>query len=635
MLGLVIVKRNEDIYKKLFMICADIFIFCIALNQVYTSNSVNKAGYIGNIISMDSSARLLVEVTDLPVGKEKFVKCNLRVLAVNDGAAFTPASGNIIGYFKNSIPAEKIEAGQVLLCSSKILELEGPKNPFEFDYRSYMANKQVHHITFIESNAFYITDIPSTSSSIWLYALKLKKYVLTALKNSSLSAEACAISEALLTGYSLDIDKNVMNAFAHSGTLHVLSVSGLHTGLIFLLLSFLFDLFDKRRKYKVAKFIFVAISLWMFALITGFSSPVLRAVIMFNLFGIGKLFFRNDSSNQLNILFVSAFILLMYDPFLLFDIGFQLSYSAMLGIFLFNPFFTRLYEPKNRLQEYIMKSFGASFAATVTTLPLTLLYFKQFPLWFFICNLVVVPATFVLLLLALLVVLKVPFVALIVNAITAFLMWFINMFDSVGTGYVANIHFEPIDAIFLSLLILFISLAVYLRSYRHCAIAVTMMIAWQLNGVFTSIHVKQQQLFTVYHIKKESSYSLKDKQQVFVKSSNSNNYDYSVLPHLVSFNYPDLSKHDFNFIKSDTEEIMILSKDKHRLNKDRKNITVLVLSNNYKLKRDDLISMKKLKRIICDGSNSKTHLWSIKTLCEQFNIAFYSTQANGAFTQAL
>src|SRR6476620_11471941 len=140
----------------------------------------------------------------------------------------------------------------------------------------------------------------------WQAGLSCKEFVLKSLKEGGLSAEAYGICAALLTGYDADIDSGIMEAFSHSGTLHVLSVSGLHTGLIYLVLSFLFDLADRRKNRKLLKFLFITFFLWGFALVAGFSAPVLRAVIMFNLLGFGKIFFRAGARHQVNILCVSA-----------------------------------------------------------------------------------------------------------------------------------------------------------------------------------------------------------------------------------------------------------------------------------------------------------------------------------------
>lgn len=631
MIALVFLRPQKKIVRMLFLLCADIFLFCFAINLIYNADTRNRENYIGHQVNNDSLSTFVAEITDLPVQKDKTVKCQMKVLAVKEGGSFKPVQGKIIGYFKRSLESKALSAGQVMVCRSKLTEIEPPKNPFEFDYRAYMANKQIYHLCFIDSSSFLVTQNPSTSATIMLFGLRIKNHILSALKHSELSQEAQAICAALLTGYTVDIDKNVMDAFAHSGTLHVLSVSGLHTGLIFLFLSFLFDLFDRRKRHKISKFVFITISLWCFALVSGFSPPVLRAVIMFNLLGFGRIFFRSPAGNQINILFVSAFILLVCDPFLLFDIGFQLSYAAMLGIFVFQPFFENLYRPQNKVAAYVVESVGVSFAATLATLPLTLFYFKQFPFWFFICNLVVVPATFMLLLLAFLVILKLPLVAAITNAVTSLLIWFINLFNAEGVAYIGNIHFEKSDSFFLCFVIVLMSLAVHWRSFRYCVISLLVVIAWQLNNIFVSSLVKHDDLFTVYHVKKQCATSVKMNEDVVYAGRRDGDHNYHVRPHLISFNYPRLTNSQYNFIKSGKEEVMLLSKKNSWPAVARASVTTLVLSNNFKLNAGDIAEMTNLKRVICDGSNSRFIVQKTRDLCDQFHISFHNTQQTGAY----
>ncbi len=633
--SLLLIKEQTPIIKSVFLVCTDVFLFCFAVNLVYTSTVTLQSSHYSQLISRDTSNKLLVEVTDLPVEKERFIKCELNITGVKQRSSLKNTTGKIFGYFKKSEAARNIQAGKVLLVNCELLDIEPPKNPYEFDYKNYMANQQLYHIAFIDSESFVVTDLAPHFSFIRLAGLKIKQQVLYSLKNSGLNPEAYAISAALLTGYDDDIDTSTMEAFSHSGTLHVLSVSGLHTGLIYLVLSFLFDIFDRRKKQKLLKFIFITLCLWFFALLTGFSAPVLRAVIMFNLLGIGKIFFRNDYRNQINILLVSAFMLLCYDPFLIYNIGFQLSYFAMFGILFFQPVFLKLWQPEGKISTYIWQSFCASFAATVTTLPFTLFYFKQFPLWFFICNLLVVPGTFVVLLLAVLIVLKFTQAAIAVNYIIKFLTAFINLFNVAGPGYIDNIHFELTDALLLSCLVFLLSCAFYYRSFRYAVYSLLVVIFLQLNGIVVAYVTKSESLFSVYHINRKSAWSVKNTHYVTTDSIAASDYNYHVKPHMISFNYPVIENRKINYIKSGAEEIVRLDKKDCWPRCNYQTITTLVVSNNFRIKEEDLSAFKNIKTLVADGSNSFYAIERLKSLCSKNGIRFYSTRALGAYLRHL
>lgn len=627
--------KSKPVFKISFILCTDIFLFLMAVNLVNVNRAANDKFFYGHLIKQDTINRLLVVIDEVPVEKEKFIKCGLKVLTVKKENEHKAASGRLIGYFKKSVNANQLKAGNVVLINSMLLEVEPPKNPYEFNYKNYLANKQIHYISFVDSSSFQLTQATGGISPIWLFGLKTKEYILSALKNGGLTKEAYAICAALLTGYDHDIDNTVMEAFSHSGTLHVLSVSGLHTGLIYLVLAFICDLIDRRKKYKIARFVFITICLWSFALVTGFSAPVLRAVIMFNLLGFGKIFFRNDYRNQINILFVSAFILLGYDPFLIYDIGFLLSYFAMFGILFFQPIFSNLWQPGNKISSYLWQSISASFAATLTTLPLTLFYFKQFPLWFFICNLVVVPATFIILLLAVLVVLKVSKTALIINGLIKLLIAFINLFNVSGAGYIDGIHFDWLDSLVLTLIIIIISAAFYYRSFSYLVYSIIIILFWQLNGIISSYNEKQKKLFTVYHVKKERAYSIKNKKNVISDTLTSSNFNYHVKPHFVSFNYPGVTLKTFNLIKTGAHRILILNKRNFWPADGYKQATLLVISGNFKIYEKDLAEFPNLKTIVADGTNNRYIVKHLAELCSKFGIRFHSTHYNGAYLQEL
>ncbi|MCW3076211.1 MAG: hypothetical protein JWO32_820, partial [Bacteroidetes bacterium] len=507
--------------------------------------------------------------------------------------------------------------------------------PFEFDYKTYLSNRQIHYMSFIDSTSFAETTAPSPLSLWWRTGLYVKQYILNNLKNSGLTQEAYAISAALLTGYDHDINSSVMEAFSHSGTLHVLSVSGLHTGLIYVVLSFLFDLIDRKKNYKMGKFIFITCGLWFFALITGFSAPVLRAVIMFNLLGFGKIFFRNDFRNQINILLVSAFMLLFQDPYLLTDIGFQLSYFALFGILFFQPVFMNVWQPEKKYQVFVWQSVTASFAATLTTLPLTLFYFKQFPFWFFITNLLVVPATFGVLILALLVVLKINKVALIINAIIKFLIYFIGLFNVPLVGFIDNIHFQLWDALLLSLFIIGISMAVNYRSYKQLVFSFTVLIFWQINGLCISYFLKNENIFSVYHLKKQYAYSIKNKQVVQLSKLKTPDYNFHVKPHVNSFNYPVLKESAFNYVKYKDKCFLILNKKNRMPFCNYNEVSTLIISDNFDLRPRHLNNFAHLKTIVSDGSNNPYVIKHLAELCSKFDLVFYDTKTKGAYLETL
>lgn len=624
--------KDQSIYlKRAFLICLDIFFFLLAINLVHHADTIQQKNYYGNYVQTDSAVCFIGTVNELPVQKEKFIKCRLMVNEVKTNIGYQKTEGTIIAYFKRSDSDQKIKAGATFIIKAKLLSVNAPQNPYEFNYQNYLYNKHIYHTAFIEKDAYHILDVPVQLNPLWYSGLKIKEHILQRLKSSALSANAYGICAALLTGYDDEIDKQVVESFSHSGTLHVLSVSGLHTGLIYLVLSFLFDLIDKKRKYKILKFSFITILLWAFALITGFSAPVLRAVIMFNLLGFGKIFFRSGYRNQINILLVSAFILLCYDPFFITDVGFLLSYFAVFGLLYFQPKLEANWQPENYLLKKFWQATTVSFAATIATLPLTLFFFKQFPLWFFICNILVVPASFLILLLAALIVFKMGFVAVFINYLVKGLIAFITFFNSSEYGFIDSIDFSFYDALFFSFFIIVVTLSIQNRSYRLSVACLVLLIWWQLSALFLSFNSKTNNLLAVYQINKHSSIAIKDKQHTTLNALDSSAFMFHIKPHVVSFNNTTLNVNDFNFIKKDDKQILILNKHNYWPDMDLAKVSLLILANNFKLGAKDLEAFTGLKTIVIDGSNNSYSIKKTEQLCRKFDVELIKTKQQGAY----
>jgi len=629
--GLLFYKPSTKFSKFALLVLADIFLFMYGLTMVFQSSENKQDLFYGRFVSKGAEHTFIAVIDELPLEKERTFKLSLQVLEIKTGRIFKKVSGNIFAYVRKSGKTKQLKAGDVLMLRSKLQEIPAPKNPLEFNYKTYLANRQIYHSAFVDSTSFAVLPVNGYLNPVWATGLFCKDHILKQLKSGGLTGNSYAICAALLTGYDDEIEKAVMEAFSHSGTLHVLSVSGLHTGLIYLVLGFLFDLADRKKKYKLLKFVFITVILWLFALITGFSSPVLRAVLMFNLLGLGKIYFRHDVRNQMNILLVSAFILLVYNPFFITDVGFQLSYFALAGLIFFQPPISSAWRPRAYLLNLTWQSVSASVSATISTLPLTLLYFKQFPLWFFVCNLVVVPVTFVLLLLAVLVVFHVHVAAVIINYTVNFLVVFINLFNANGYGFVDMIHFTVPDALLLSALIVMLCLTLQYRSYLLAKAGILMLICWQLFSLGEAIVKKQSRLFTLYDIKKGQAYSLKNKTRVFVRNIHQSDYNFHVKPQLISFSNPEIVHRDFNYLRHGNNAILILDKPFFWPSADLKNVKILVLCNNFMIGSHDLVNFDSLELIVSGSSNNSLANKKNAELCRKFGLDFYDVGRNGAY----
>lgn len=630
--GLFFIKQKSKQLKHAFVFGADLLLFTIGLNLAFHTQTINQPYYFGDLISNDSLCAI-VEVNDVPVQKAKTRKVEFKVIQLKHRNSFVACNGKLLAYLQNSQLTQQINCGQLILMKTRIREIEEPKNLHTFNFKNYFSDRGIYHSAYADSNSFRIL-ADGNSSSLWQIGIGIKSKIIHALKNSGLSAEAYAICAALITGYDDDIDQDVMESFSHSGTLHVLSVSGLHVGLIYLVLNFLFSLVDLRSRHKIVQLVTVTFILWFFALITGFSAPVLRSVIMFSLLGVGNLFFRNRPMNQLNILFVSAFVLLFYDPLLIRNVGFLLSYSALFGIIYFHPMIKVLYTPKNKVSSYLWESVVLSVSATISTLPITLLVFHQFPIWFALANIVVVPATFALLLLGFVALFKISAITWFVNQLTVLLISFIKLFNSDSYAFIDRIDFDVIDSFCLIICILLLTTLLFKRQFRYVVTLLCFVIAWQLYSLSSSYQKKTMNELVIYHTPKQTTISVKNQTDLYISQLDTINYKMQVKPTVVSYNYPDQKYMDFNSVQFKQVSLLLLSK-KHQLPANlNKKFSHLLVSNNA-VPNAEIFAKWKFKLVVADASNSDHTLRKMEQLCAKNNVPFYNIKHKGAFVLSL
>lgn len=287
-----------------------------------------------------------------------------------------------------------ISFGDVLLIPANYHEVEPPFNPGEFDYRWYLRTHGIKQQSFIQLNQ--VKKIASgLGNPLISFALTLRKKIIYAFVKYVTEAENAAMASTLIMGYRADLSPDLVNAYAQTGTLHVLSVSGMHVALVFLLLGFLLKPLDLVFKNPIPKALLLVVLIWFYAMLSGFSPSVNRAALMLSLVVVGNAI--NKRMNTYNLLAVSAFILLLINPLYLFDVGFQLSYLAVLGLVAIHPYIYGWFYIKNKHLDAVWSYTALSISAQVFTFPLSVYVFHQFPLSFLLSNLaIVLPITAVM-----------------------------------------------------------------------------------------------------------------------------------------------------------------------------------------------------------------------------------------------
>lgn len=317
--------------------------------------------------------------------KANSYKAVARVDAVCRGDSALSTSGSIILYFRKDTAVRKLRYGSRILFRRPLQKIRSAGNPGSFDYRSYCFFKGITHQVFLDADDFVL--LPGKKwSPVGEMIHESRSLVVDGLRRFIPGKKEQGLAEALLIGYKDDLDKDLVQAYADTGVVHVIAISGLHLGLIYWML---LRLTVPLRRMPWLRAALIIACLWIFSLMAGAQPSVLRSAVMFACMAAGEAFSRSGSIY--NTLALSAFALLCHNPYWLWDAGFQLSYSAVLSIVLFfRPIYNWL-SFDNKLLDAVWKLNAVTLSAQLLTLPVSVYHFHRFPLLFLFTNLVAVP----------------------------------------------------------------------------------------------------------------------------------------------------------------------------------------------------------------------------------------------------
>ena len=392
----------------------------------------HKPAWFGNFPE-EKNTGIIVTLEEPLVEKSKSFKAEATVRYLLQHKKMIEVTGKIIVYFKKDTSLVLPGYGSGIICLSALQEIENPVNTF--DYKRYLLFKGITHQLYLRPRDFILLQGKEQDPlKNFLYSTNEK--IVRILRGSIKDEKALGLAEALLIGYKNDLDKSLLQSYTNTGVVHIVAISGLHLGLIYGLLFLISRPLQKRKNLNWLRLLLIISGLWLFSLLAGAQPSILRSALMFSCIVLGEGLSRKSSI--FNTLALSAFILLCIDPFWLWDIGFQLSYIAVLSIVLFmRPVYNWFYI-KNKLLDSIWKLVAVSIAAQILTTPISIFHFHQFPNYFLLTNIVAVPLSSLIVLgeILLCAVAWMPAVALLTGKV---LTWMIGLMN----GWIERIEALP------------------------------------------------------------------------------------------------------------------------------------------------------------------------------------------------
>ena len=472
--------------------------------------------------------------------KPKTFKTRIRIID-------STASNNveILAYFEKDSTTPPPQFGDLIGFYSDVRFIESNGNPLEFDYQQYMSRQGVYCQTYIKRQEYEILQ-PAYQKGIKYYGAKIRQSLINIYKESGIPGQQLAVLEALTLGYKADLEPETITSFQTSGAMHILAVSGLHTGIIMLITNFLLMFLDHSHKTRIIKCILIILTLWIFAAITGFSASVCRSALMFSMMTVSQIL--NRCSSTYNTLATSAFILLIFNPLLIFNVGFGLSYLAVLAIISTMPLVkkalpkfdpvhdTKLIWLRKWLLRYFLGIVFVSIAAQLGTSALSIRTFNLFPTYFIITNILVIPLSYFIMVTAILL-LAVSWCAPLMWLATEVLKFFLGLLtDSVS--WIESLPAASIDNIFItntSSLLIYVALAmlVVFGHYKrpiHLKLAFATLCLFAASiAIFDSAKNINTQII-IYNKTKSQLYSIKNGEKMSIIADNAKLDEKSLSP---------------------------------------------------------------------------------------------------------
>lgn len=474
-------------------------IACAGLAQVRWQEAAYQQG---NNFAPEEVKAYVVKLTTPPEEKSKSWKRVGVVTQVCTHLGWTSVESGINLFFPKSDSAEVLDYGDHILIRGAPQAMEPAYNPGEFDFRKHNANKHIFLQHRLDSGKWQLVS-KSSEQGFLFYAQRMRKLCVAVFKRYIAAGQEQGILMALVLGVTDGLDSEVLSAYAASGAMHVLAVSGMHVSILYGILLFVFKPIRKSPASEWTIALLCLLLLWMYAFITGLSPSVLRAVTMFSFVAVARPLGRN--TNIYNTLAASAFILLLYDPWLLCAVGFQLSYLAVWGIVYLQRPLNNLWAAPNVVVHWAWQITTVSIAAQWATVAISIYYFHQFPTYFLLANLVVIPASTIVLVGGILLLVVSP-LAIVAEPMGVVLQWCTRYMDEslflterLPGSLWQPIYLNPVGAV--ALFVLLLSIVLLFRHRRFLFMITTVVAAWVLSAsVWWQWHQHRHHTWIVYRI---------------------------------------------------------------------------------------------------------------------------------------
>lgn len=610
--------------------------------------------HIQNTIPADKASKqfdakpdyLIATILEAPQKRKNSLRTIVELNWKLNSQVYTSISGKCWIYFPKD-DKYKFLPGTQMIITKLPTTIPTNHNPGSFNFQMYSKRQQIYYSIYLTDKDFRTLQKPSPTS--WRYLLhRCKQYVLEQLAAYITNKESLGIAQALLIGYRAELDREILQAYSDTGLVHIIAISGMHLGMIYGLCIFLFAWMD-RFSLKWLKTICILLIIWGFTLITGAGPSITRAAVMFSFLLLGNML--QKKTEPINNLAAAALLLLLYDPNMLYDVGFQLSFAAVLSIMIFYPLMFRWFWCSNQFIKYLWSLIAVTISAQILTTPIAIYHFHQFPNYFLFANLIAIPLSGLILYaeIVLIIIAQWKMIAYPLGNGISYCIQFMNTI----TEQIAGLPGALTDHINLSipiliLIYLFITSTtawlLYKQATYRWATILSLSSILVLHSINQSKHQQQFQLI-VCNLPKTGLAMITEGQrfaligdstiwqdtQLYQQYVRPIRTHYQVKPGKLS-----LVRWEHNLLSSSTKSVVFM----HQANLTNppsrpQKIDVLVITGNPKLYIKDIVQAFSPGVIVFDSSNPEWKINYWKKDCDKLHLRHHSVPEKGAFVTDL
>src|SRR5687768_2541401 len=630
-------------YSSVYGFFIAIIFFSLGAALAWNKDIRHNKYWLGNLYKETSA--LLVTLEEPLSEKTKSYKAIASVQAMTGNHEIFPVKGNIIIYFQKDSSLPPLNYGSRLIFIKPLQTIKNSGNPAGFNYKRYCLFQDISHQVYLRPGDFEL--LPGKTGS-WFknFLFSTRENVLKILRKNIQGEKEQGLAEALLIGYKDDLDKNLIQSYSNTGVVHIIAISGLHLGLIYWLLIQILKPLQKRKTSRWLRPVLIISSLWLFSLLAGGQPSVLRSAVMFTCIVLGENLTHRISI--FNTLAFSAFLLLCYNPYWLWDAGFQLSYAAVLSIVIFmKPVYNWFYF-KRKLPDYIWKLNAVTIAAQFLTLPFSLYHFHQFPNFFLFSNFIAVPLSSGILLgeILLVAVSLVPAVAVFLGKILSGMIWLLNTIieeiDSYPFAVWNGIQVSIIQVILLFVIIA--GLSSWLMEKQNAGLKTSLIAMFLFISLrsYSFYQANSQKKIIFYNIPQHQAIDFINGRNYFFKTDSSLLKDdflqsFHIKPSRILYRLKP-AEHSASFFISEnygqfgnSKFIIIDSNFNFKKPAEPVHVNALILAFNPKIYLKQLTRIIQPDIIVFDASNPS---WKIKYWikdCNSLGIPYHNVSEKGAF----